>query len=99
MTSKNSEKTTKKVQSKLSFLDMFRTQNVPKVTEQTKTTTTEPKNSTSHSDVNNKDLLLFPDTTSDMEVDTILKNTTETVASGSGTSTTNNNDNNIELPP
>src|SRR3990170_1216971 len=99
MTSKNSEKTTKKVQSKLSFLDMFRTPSVPKVTEQTKETTTEPKNSTSHSDVNNKDLLLFPDTTSDMEVDTTLKNTTEAVASGSGTSATNTTDNNIELEP
>src|SRR3989337_2344007 len=99
MTSKNSEKTTKKVQSKLSFLDMFRTQNVPKVTEQTKTTTTEPKNPTSHSDVNNKDLLLFPDTTSDMEVDTTSKNNTETIASDSGTSATNTIDNNIKLEP
>src|SRR3989337_2221148 len=99
MTSKNSEKPTKKVQSKLSFLDMFRTQNVPKVTEQTKSTTTEPKNSTSHSDVNNKDLLLFPDTTSDMEVDTTLKINTEAVASGSGTSANNTNIESIELPP
>ena len=91
MTSKNSEKTTKKVQSKLSFLDMFRTPSVPKNTEQTKETNTEPKNSTSYSDVNNKDLLLFPDTTSDMEVDTTSKINTEAVASGSGSSATNNN--------
>src|SRR3989337_3386603 len=99
MTSKNSEKTTKNVQSKLSFLDMFRTPSVPKVTEQTKGTTTETKNSTSHSDVNNKDLLLFPDTTSDMEVDTTSKNTTEAVASGSGTSVNDTNIESIELPP
>ena len=39
MTSKNSEKTTKKVQSKLSFMDRFFTQNTPKVTELTKETT------------------------------------------------------------
>jgi len=54
MTSKNSEKTTKKVQSKLSFLDMFRTPSVPKVTEQTKETTTKPKNSTSYTVVAEK---------------------------------------------
>src|SRR5688572_27887283 len=98
MTSKNSEKSTKKVQSKLSFLDMFRTPSAPKQTEQIKETT-QTKETTSHSDVNNKDLILFPNNTSDMEVDTILNNTTEAVASGSGTYATNNNDNNIELEP
>ena len=43
--------------------------------------------------------MLFPDTTSDMEVDTTLKNTTEAVASGSGSSATDNNIESIELPP
>src|SRR3990170_2119269 len=98
MTSKNSEKTTKKVQSKLSFMDRFFTQNTPKVTEPTKETT-QTKETTSHNDVNNKDLILFPNNTSDMEVDTTLNNTTKAVASGSGTSATNDNDNNIELEP
>src|SRR3989337_1096592 len=98
MTSKNSEKTTKKVQSKLSFMDRFFTQNTPKVTEPTKETT-QTKETTSHNDVNNKDLILFPNNTSDMEVDTTLNNTTKAVASGSGTSATNTNDNNIELEP
>src|SRR5687767_6637931 len=98
MTSNKNEKT-KKVQSKLSFMDRFFTQSTPKVTEQTKENNTATNNSTSHSDINNKDLVLFPDATSDMEVDTTLKNTTEAVASGSGSSANNTVDNNIELEP
>ena len=96
MTNKNEK--TKKVQSKLSFMDRFFTPSASKQTEQTKENTTELKNSTSHSNVNNKDLLLFPDATSDIEVDTTLKNTTEAVASGSDSSATDTNIEGIELP-
>src|SRR6266511_3950281 len=70
MTSKNTENK-KKTQSKLSFYEKLFNRPTPVVTENTKETT-DTKNSTSHSDVNNKDLILFKDTTttSDMEVDT-----------------------------
>src|SRR6266511_3593025 len=71
MTSKNPENK-KKTQSKLSFYEKFFAKPIPTVTENTKENT-ETKNPTSHSDVNNKDLILFKDiTASDMEVDTTI---------------------------
>ena len=70
MTSKKTE-TKPKVQSKLSFYDRLFTKPAPKVADKPKETNDTNKN-TSQNDVNNKNLIIFPEVTSDMEVDTTV---------------------------
>src|SRR3989337_1335653 len=99
MTSKKTE-TKQKVQSKLSFYDMLWTKPVPKVTETPKETTKET-NTEKHDNINDKLPNLFDKTeTSTMEVDTttVKNTTTETIASGSGTTGDDNDKDLIELP-
>src|SRR5215208_5206833 len=81
MTSKNPEKT-KKTQSKLSFYEKFFTKPV-KNNSDTPKETTEPKTNTSQNEVNNNNLILFPENTFDMEVDTTISQQPETQAESS----------------
>src|SRR5215208_1169676 len=87
MMSKQTEKK-KTTQSKLSFYDILFTKPAPKVTEKTKDTTIKDKD-TSQNDVNNKNLILFPEnnTASDMEVDTNVTKQPESEAESSTANT------------
>ena len=99
MTSKKTE-IKQKVQSKLSFYDMLWTKPVPKVPE-TPEKTTKDKNTEKQDIIDNKLQNLFDKTeTSTMEVDltTVQNTTTETIASGSGTTNDDNDKDLIELP-
>ena len=99
MTSKNIENK-KKVQSKLSFLDKFRYKTPTKDTEKPKDNI-ETKDTESQKVTDDKISTLFDKTdTSTMEVDTTNINTTEAVASGSGTTANENKTDTdlIELP-